>query len=84
MLTIQKMEENDVLTRWTEYCAELCNHRARIDPEVLNVPPATNNDNHPILREEVEAAVRSFEKEEVRRSGQHPSRTGPSRGRSND
>ena len=29
-------------------------------PEVLNVPPATNNDNHPILREEVEAPVKTL------------------------
>ena len=27
-----------------------------------NVPPATNNANHPILREKVEAAVKSPEK----------------------
>ncbi|KAK2185248.1 hypothetical protein NP493_241g03008 [Ridgeia piscesae] len=32
------------------------------DPEVLNVPPATDNDNYPILREEVEAAVKSLKK----------------------
>ena len=29
---------------------------------MLNVPPATNNANHPILHEEVEAAVKSLEK----------------------
>ena len=29
---------------------------------MLNDPPATNTDNHPILREEVEAAVRSLKK----------------------
>ena len=52
----------DVLKRWTEYCSELYNYRATGDPEVLNVPPATNNDNHPILREEVEAAVKTLKK----------------------
>ena len=52
-------ENEDVLKRWTEYCSELYNYRAAGDPEVLNVPPATNNDNHPILREEVEAAVKN-------------------------
>ncbi|KAK2160515.1 hypothetical protein NP493_1640g00033 [Ridgeia piscesae] len=36
--------------------------RAVGDPEVLNVPPATDNDNYPILREEVEAAVKSLKK----------------------
>ena len=52
----------DVLKRWTEYCSELYNYRATGDPEVLNVPPATNNGNHPILREEVEAAVKTLKK----------------------
>ena len=55
-------ENEDVLKRWTEYCSELYNYRATGDPEVLNVPPATNNDNHPILREEVGAAVKTLKK----------------------
>ena len=55
-------ENEDVLKRWTEYCSELHNYRATGDPEVLNGPPATNNDNHPILREEVEAAVKTSKK----------------------
>ena len=50
------------MKRWTEYCSELYNYRARGDQEVLNVPPATNHANHPILREEVEAAVKSLKK----------------------
>ena len=29
---------------------------------MLNVPPAANNANHPILREEVEAAVKSLKR----------------------
>ena len=52
----------DILKRWTEYCIELYNYRDTGDSEVLNVPPATNNANHPILREEVEAAVKSLKK----------------------
>ena len=55
-------EEQDILKRWSEYCSELYNYRATEDPEVLNVPPATDNDNYPILREEVEAAVKSLKK----------------------
>ena len=42
-------ENEDILKRWTEYCSELYNYRATGDPEVLNVPSATNNANHPIL-----------------------------------
>ena len=55
-------EERDILKRWTEYCSELYNHRATGDPGITQVPPATNTDNYPILREEVEAAVRSLKK----------------------
>ena len=55
-------ENDDFLKRWTEYCSELYNYRATGDPEVLNVPPATNNANHPILREDVETAVKLLKK----------------------
>ena len=55
-------EEQEILKRWSEYCSELYNYRATGDPEVLNIPPATDNDNYPILREEVEAAVKSLKK----------------------
>ena len=51
-----------ILKRWTEYCSELYNYRATGDPEVLNVPPATNDADHPSLREEVEAEVKSLKK----------------------
>ena len=53
-------EDRDILNRWTEYCSELYNHKAEGDPEVLKHPPVTNKDSHPILREEVEAAVKSL------------------------
>ena len=53
-------EEKDILNRWTEYCSELYNHKAKGDPEVLKHPPMTNTHSHPILREEVEAAVKSL------------------------
>ena len=56
-------ENEDMLKRWAVYCSELYNYKATGDPEVLNVSPATNNANHPILREEVEAAVKSLKKE---------------------
>ena len=61
-------EDRDILNRWTEYCSELYNHKAKGDPEVLKHPPVTNIDSHPILREEVEVAVKS-----KRWSRQHPS-----------
>ena len=55
-------EKQDILKRWSEYCSELYNYRATGDPEVLNVPAATDNDNYPILREELEAAVKPLKK----------------------
>ena len=55
-------ENENILKSWTEYSSELYNYRATGDSEVLNVPPASNNANYPILREEVEAAVKSLKK----------------------
>ena len=37
-------------------------HTTTGDPKVLDVPPPINNDSYPILREEVEAAVKSLKK----------------------
>ena len=55
-------ENDNILRRWTEYCLMLYNYRATGDPEVLNVPPASNSANHPILHEEVEASVKLLKK----------------------
>ena len=54
-------EEQDILKRWTEYCSELYTHTTG-DPKVLDVPPPIDNDSYPILREEVESAVKSPKK----------------------
>ena len=48
------------LNRWTEHCSELYNHMANRDPSVLNCPQTDTEDDHPILRKEVEAAVQSL------------------------
>ena len=53
-------ENKDILNRWTEHCSELYSHKAKGDPEVLKHQPVTNTDNYSILREEVEAAVKSL------------------------
>ena len=53
-------EEQDILKSWTEYCSELYTRTATGDPKVLDVPPPINNDSYPILRKEVEAAVKSL------------------------
>ena len=55
-------EERQILNRWTEYCSELYNYKASGDPLVLNCPQTDTENDHPILRREVEAAVRSLKK----------------------
>ena len=72
-------EEQQIPKRWTEYCSELYNRKAKGDPSVLNCPQTHTQDDHPILRKEMEAAIQSLEKREVSWSRQNPSRTGPSR-----
>ena len=51
-------EERKILNRWTEY-----DHKANEDPSVLNCHQKDSEDDHPILRKEVEAAVQSLKKE---------------------
>ena len=55
-------EEREILNRSTEYCTELYNHKANGDPSVLDCPQTDTEDDHPILRREVEAAVQSLKK----------------------
>ena len=55
-------EEREILNRWTEYCTELYNHKAYGDPSVLDCPQTDTEDDHPILRKEVEAAIQSLKK----------------------
>ena len=55
-------EERDTLKRWTEYCSEVYTHTTTGDPKLLDVLPPINNDSYSILREEIEAAVKSLKK----------------------
>ena len=55
-------EERQMLNRWTEYCSELYNYKTNGDPSVLNCPQKDTEDDHPILRKEVEAAVQLLKK----------------------
>lgn len=55
-------EDREIHERWTEYCKELYNHETRGDPAVLKCPEESIENNCPIMREEVEAAVRSLKK----------------------
>ena len=55
-------EEPKKPNRWTKYCCEPYNHKAKGDPSVLNYPQTDTEDDHQILRKEVEAAVQSLKK----------------------
>ena len=55
-------EHREILNCWTEYCSELYNYKANRDPSDLNCPQTHTEDDHPILRIEVEAAVQSLKK----------------------
>ena len=59
---IKLSERYDIRNRWREYCAELYIEQPKGDPTVLKSHDSTNEDNYPILREEVKAAVRSSKK----------------------
>ena len=51
-------EENEIFNRCTEYCSDLYNYETDGDPIVLDCPQISDEEHHPILREEVEAAVK--------------------------
>ena len=51
-------EEREIINRWTEYCTELYNGQTKGNAAVLDYPMNTDEDNFPILHEEVEAAVK--------------------------
>ena len=55
-------EERHILNRWREYCCELYNYKASVDPSVLNCPQTHTEDEHLIFRKQVEAAVQSLKK----------------------
>ena len=55
-------EVRQILNRWTEHCSELYNYKTSGDPLVLNCPQTDTEDDHPILRREVEDALLSLKK----------------------
>ena len=55
-------EEKEILSRWTEYCSELCNYESCGDNALLDCSQPPEEDLQSILREEVEIAVASLKK----------------------
>ncbi|XP_072051944.1 uncharacterized protein [Amphiura filiformis] len=58
------VEEKEILSRWTEYCSDLYNYELQGDPSILDCPQSypDNEESQPILREELEAAVKAMKK----------------------
>ena len=56
------IEERNILNRWTEYYSELYNYKANGDQSVLNCHQTDTEDDHPILRREVEDALQLLKK----------------------
>ena len=53
-------EENEILNRWTEYCSDLYNYETEGGPILLDCPLIPDEEHYPILREEVEEAVKAL------------------------
>ena len=53
-------EQNEILYRWKKYCSDLYNYETEGDPIVLDCPQIPE-EHHPVLQEEVEAAVKALE-----------------------
>ena len=53
-------EENEILNRRTEYCSDLYNYETEGDPIVLDCPQIPDEEHPPLLREEVELAVKAL------------------------
>ena len=53
-------EENEIFKRWTEYCSDFYNYETDGDPIGLDCPQIPDEEHLPILREEVEAAVKAL------------------------
>ena len=53
-------KENEILNRWAEYCSGFYNSETDGDPTVLDFPQIPDEEYHPMLREEVGAAIKAL------------------------
>ena len=53
-------QEVEACLRKKEYCSDLNNYETDGDPIVLDCPQTPDEEHHPILREEMEAAVKAL------------------------
>ena len=55
-------EEREILNQWTKFCTDVYNQKANGDISVLDCPQTDTEEDHPILRTELKAAVLSLKK----------------------
>ena len=60
-----RTEDHEILNRWTEYCLDLYLYVTDGIPTVLDSPQIPDEEHHPSLREEVEAAVKVLKMEKL-------------------
>ena len=75
-------EENEILNTLKEHCSDIYNYGTEENPIVLDCPQTADEEHHPILREEVEAAVKPLKM--GKSAGVDNNRTSPGRRRSHD
>ena len=56
-----KAIQKEIFNKWTKYCSDLYNYETDGDPTVLDCPQMPDEEHHPALREDVEAAVKALE-----------------------
>ena len=54
-------EENEILNKLTEYCSDLYNYETDGDQIAFDCAQIRDEEQHPILREEMEAAVKAYQ-----------------------
>ena len=51
------LTENEILSRWKEYCSDLYNYETDVNPTVFDHPQIPDEEHYPILQGEVEAVL---------------------------
>ena len=54
-------DDQEIIGRRTDYCSGPYNHQINGEPSILTCQESVNDDDHPILREEVEAEMQALE-----------------------
>ena len=55
-------DDTEILNRWSEYCKDLYNYQITPDRNLLSNRKSYSGISHPIIKSEVEQAIRSIQK----------------------